>query len=87
MKNTARWICLLGLERWVVTEKGRAIGTDLFVVIAHVDENMRMIERNGSARAHEFLDTDFDHRVTVIVLEVRNSVMTGHADLQMLYVD
>ena len=86
MKNTARWICLLSLERWVVTEQGRAIGTDLFVIVTHIDKDMWMVERNGSACAHEFLDADFDQAVTAIVLEVRNSVMTGHADLQMLYV-
>lgn len=86
MKDAARRIGLLRLKRRVVAIKRRAVGTDFFVVVAHIDEDMRMIERNGSARAHEFLDANFDHAMTAIVLEVRNSVMTGHADLQMLYV-
>ena len=34
----------------------------------------RMIERHGSARAHEFLDADLDHRVAAIVLKVGNTV-------------
>jgi CheY-specific phosphatase CheX len=42
-----------------------------------------MIERNGSAGAHEFLHADFDNAVTAVVLEVGN-VVAGHIDLRML---
>lgn len=84
MENAARRIGLLGLQRRIVTVKGGAVGTDLLIVVAHIDEDMRMIEGHGSAGAHEFLDADLDHAVSAIVLEVGNG-MPGHVRLQMQY--
>ena len=69
------------MQGLVVPVEGRTVGADLFVVIAHVDIDMRMIERHRGTRAHEFLDADLDHRVAAIVLKVGNTV-PGHVMLR-----
>ena len=62
----------MGIEGGVVPEKGRAIGTDDLVRIAHVEEDVRVIERSDLALAHELLGADLDHRDARRVVEVRN---------------
>src|SRR6185437_7434815 len=57
--------------------EGRAIGTDDLVVVAEIEEDMRMIERRIGADAHEFVRTDLDDRDADIIVEVRNR-MVGH---------
>lgn len=84
MEDAAGWVCLRCFYRRVITIERRAVGADLFIVIAHIDEDMRMIERHGCARAHEFLDADFDHAMSAVVLEVGNG-MPGHSRLQMRF--
>jgi hypothetical protein len=49
--------------------------------MAHVDEDVRMVEGGGRARAHEFLHADFDHLMTAVVLEMGNAV-PGHVRLR-----
>src|SRR5271167_2059397 len=60
-----------------VAIQGRAIGADDLVVIAKIQEHMRMIERRIGADAHEFLRADLDDRNAGIIMEVRNDVI-GH---------
>src|SRR5579864_1978913 len=69
---------LIGLERRIVAVKGRAIGADKFVVVAHVAKDMRMIERRHGADAHEFLGADLDLDDANIIVEMRNDIV-GHA--------
>jgi hypothetical protein len=57
-----------------VAVERRAIGADVFGVIAHVAIDMRMIERRHGADAHEFLGADLDDRDAEIVMEVRNDI-------------
>src|SRR5271154_4441805 len=54
--------CGLGSKLWVVTVERRAIGANVFSVIAHVAIDMRMIERRQRADAHEFPGADLDDR-------------------------
>lgn len=65
------------VELGVVAEQRGAIFADDFGIVAHVAEDMRMVEGRPCADAHEFLGSDLDHRNTGIVLEMRNDVI-GH---------
>lgn len=82
VEDAAGRIGLRGLQRRIVAIERGTVGADLLVLVAHIDEDMRVIERNGCPRAHEFLDADLDHAVSAVVLEVRNCV-AGHVRLQM----
>src|ERR1700704_6222683 len=58
-----------------VAVQGRAIGADDLVVVAEVEENMRMIERRISADAHELLRANLNHGHASIVMKVRNNMI------------
>src|SRR5581483_6259347 len=45
----------------VVAVKRRAVGADVFLVVAHVTVHMRVVERRLGADAHEFAGADLDH--------------------------
>ena len=45
-------------KRWVVPIERRTVGTDDFLLITHVDENVGMIEGRLGANALEFLCPD-----------------------------
>ncbi|CCV13000.1 hypothetical protein MESS4_510167 [Mesorhizobium sp. STM 4661] len=60
------------LQLWRIAIERRAIGADFLIVVTHVEEHMRMVERRVGAGAHEFLDTDVDRRIARIVLEMGN---------------
>src|SRR3954454_431627 len=66
-----------GAEVGGVAVQRRAIGTDDLVVVAEVEEHMRVIERRVGADAHELLRADLDDRDAGIVVKVRNDVI-GH---------
>src|SRR5882757_3913747 len=68
---------LAGAEVGGVAIQRRAIGTDDLVVVAEIEEHMRVIERRVGADAHELLRADLDDRNAGIVVEVRNDVI-GH---------
>jgi hypothetical protein len=53
----------------------RAIGADGVICVAHVDENMRMIERGEGAHAHEFLGADPDTWDAGLIVEMRGAVV------------
>jgi hypothetical protein len=81
-----RWLCWLentfrrfaaAVQSFVIGEMRRAIGADRVIVLAHVDENMRMIERRQSADAHEFLGADPHLRNARLVVKMRRAVR-GH---------
>ncbi len=78
MENAAGRVGLVCLEGGVVSIEGGAVRTDLLVVVAHVDVDMRMVKRNIGTRAHEFLDAYLDKAMSTVILEVRNAV-TGHS--------
>src|SRR6266404_1383140 len=60
-----------------ITIQRRAIRADDLVVVAEIEEDMRVIERRIGAHAHEFLRADLDHRDAGIIVEVRDD-MIGH---------
>ncbi len=62
-------------ERRIIDEARRAIGADRFRVAAHVDEDVRMVERRLGARAHEFLDADPDRGDAGVVVKMRDEVI------------
>jgi hypothetical protein len=55
-----------------VAVKRRAVGADIFAVLPHVAENVRMVERWCRAHAHECLGANFDDRDAGIVVKVGN---------------
>ena len=63
------------IERRVVAIKRRAIWADDFVLVAHIEKDVRMIERRLGTNAHEFVRADLDHRNTGIVVEMWNDVI------------
>src|SRR5580692_1442874 len=65
------------IEMRVINIMRRAIGTDRVVIVAHVDENMRMVEGRQSADAHEFLGADPHVRNARLVVVMRRA-MGGH---------
>jgi len=60
----------MAVKRGLVFKQGRAIGADSFRIVAHVDENMRMIEGRQRADAHEFLRAHTHERDTRLVVEM-----------------
>ena len=62
----------VGVEGGVVAEQRRAIGADDLGGVAHVEVDMRMIERRQLALAHELPRADLDHRDAGGVVEMRN---------------
>ena len=69
---------LIGGELRIVPEQGRAIFADDLGIVAHVAENMRVIERGPRPDAHELFRSDFDHRYAGLVVEMWYDVI-GHA--------
>src|SRR5476651_1749692 len=63
------------IERRIVTVERRAIGADDLVVAAHVEKDVRMVERRLGAHAHEFARTDFDLRQARIIVKMGNDVV------------
>src|SRR3954471_1743474 len=68
---------LAGAEVGGVAVQRGAIGTDYLVVVAEVEEDVRVIERRVGTDAHELLRADLDDRDAGIVVKVRNDVI-GH---------
>src|SRR3954467_14672953 len=66
-----------------VTIERRAVRTDDLVVVAGIEEHMRMGERRIGAHAHELLRADLDHRDAGVVMEVRDD-MVGHCILPQI---
>src|SRR5215203_6930152 len=71
------WPCRMRVERRIVPVERRAIWADDLFVVAHVEEDVGMIERRPGADAHEFARADLDHRDAGVIVEVRNNVL-GH---------
>jgi len=65
------------LQSRIVSIQSRAIGTHLFVGLAHIEKYMRVVERRSCADAHELPDTDRDRRHAAVVLEMRDDGV-GH---------
>src|SRR4030081_1745578 len=77
LHHAFRWPRLARREVGGVSKQRRAIRADDLVVVAEIEEHMRMIERRVGAHTHEFLRTDLDHGHAGIVVKVRND-MIGH---------
>ena len=58
-----------------MTVERRAIGANHFGFIAHVKEDMRMIERRSGADAHKFPGTDLDHRHAGIIVKMGDNMI------------
>jgi len=61
-------------ERRIVAIESRAITADRLSVVAHVDEDVRMIERRQRADAHELLGADLDCADARLVMKMGNGV-------------
>ena len=64
-----------GAELRPVPVERRAVGTHLLAVLAHVEEDVWVVEGRRRADAHEALHPDADDRNARIVLEMRNDVV------------
>jgi len=73
------------VELGIVPVERRAVWADNFVVLAHVEEHVRMIERRSRADAHELAGADFDDGDARIVVKMWNDVV-GHDSLAFLAV-
>src|SRR4051794_33596991 len=63
-----------GAEIGGVAKQRRAIGADDLVVVAEIEEDVRMIERRVGPDAHELTRADFDDGNAGIVLKVWDDV-------------
>ena len=61
-----------------MTVERRAIRADIFFIITHVAEHVRVIEWRHGADAHEFLGTDLYFGNANIIVEMWNDIL-GHA--------
>ena len=69
------------IERGCETIERRTIRTDDLVILADVEEHVRMIVRRQGADTLEFLGADFDHRHARIVVEMGDDVFRhGYLD-------
>ena len=68
------------IELGIVAIERRAIFADDLVVVAHVAEDVRMVEGRLRPDAHEFTGPDLDHRDAGVVVEMRYGVV-GHRSL------
>ncbi len=84
-QETALRIRLVGVEFTAVAIERRAIRADFLVIGAHVEVNVRMIERCGRTDAHEFLRPDVNHGCALIVVEMRNGSGSHDSFLWMLF--
>src|SRR6185295_19879116 len=66
-----------GAEIGGIAVQCRAIRTDDLVVVAEIEEHVRVVEWRIGADAHELLRADLDDRHACIIVKVRNDVV-GH---------
>jgi hypothetical protein len=76
-QSTGLWPRRVGVERRIVPIQRRAVRADDLPIVAHIEEDMRMIVRGLGANAHELAGADLDDSDTRIVVEVRDD-MFGH---------
>ena len=65
------------VEGGIAAIKGRAIGANDLLVVAHVEKDVGMVERGRCANAHEFLGADLDRGNARIVVKMWYK-MVGH---------
>jgi hypothetical protein len=63
------------IECRIMAIKRRAIGANNFVVVAHVAENVGVIERRQGADAHECPGANLDDGNARLVVEMRNDLV------------
>jgi hypothetical protein len=63
------------IEIRIMAIVGGAVRTDDFVLIAHVEIHMRMIEGRLGPDAHEFMGADFNDRDAGVIVKVRDDVL------------
>jgi hypothetical protein len=64
---------MVGIPDAGQAERG-TVRADDFLVLADVEEHVRMVVRRGCPDTHEFLGADFDHRHARIIVEVGDNV-------------
>ncbi len=74
----------MAMQSAIIDIEGRAIGADRFRVVAHVDEDMGMIEGRQSANAHELLRTDPHRAEAGLVVEMWRGVIGCHSGPQQV---
>jgi hypothetical protein len=62
------------VQKSLINEKGRAIGTNDLILIAHVDEDVRMIERRQFAYTRELLSANPYPRNTWSIVKIGNAI-------------
>jgi hypothetical protein len=70
----------IGLKRRIVAVKRRTIRANVFIVVAHVAKDVRMIEWRHGADAHEFFSADLYLGNANIIMEVWNDGFGHTAD-------
>jgi hypothetical protein len=60
----------MSVEGWVETIERRTIGADVLVVVAHVAEYMRVVERRQRTDTHELFGPDLDHGDAGVIVEM-----------------
>ena len=78
--EAALGVCLVFAEAGIIDKEGRAVGAQDLPIRAHVEKDVRMIERRAGAHAVQFLDADEDFFRALVVREVGNEVC-GHGSL------
>jgi len=75
--HALRWTGRAGRKVAREAVQRRAVRADDLVVVAEIEEHMRMIERRVRPDAHEFPGADFNDAHTLAIVEVWNDVV-GH---------
>src|SRR5690606_280950 len=85
VKSAGR-VGLVSLKLRIVAVQRRAVRADLFGLVAHVEEDVRVVEGRVSPNAHELLHPNRDRGMTCVVLEMRYRV-ASHEMLPDSYAD
>jgi hypothetical protein len=82
MQGTFSRTRLVRVERGIVAVERRTIGADDFQIAAHVEKDVRMVERGLGAHAHEPVRANVDDRNARIVMEMWNDVVRHAAPIR-----
>lgn len=80
-----RRLRFIGLKRRIVAVKRRTIRANVFVVVAHVAKDVRMIERRHGADTHELLGADLYFSNANIIMEMWNDILCHAGESSLGY--
>jgi hypothetical protein len=66
------------VQGWFVDEESGAIGADRFLILAHINEDVRVIKRWQSANAHKLFGADFNLRQTSLIVKMGGRMCGCH---------